>query len=1673
MPSSSIPESRRAAFVCNACNVRKKACDKALPSCGFCAKRNLSCRYDLKARSRKAHRAYNPGRHFVAIDVLSSLDQSLQHKIPSTVHHKSLSQQVLDIIGIANLVPEDVGERYFRTFHERCPIIAPKLFNQRMSRYKLRGDSLPADFAILLLTMHLATVLSNPYHPSHLSGLSRKQLYAKTKSLFSQAQTTICTSLSLIQALLLIATCEYICLRPEAAYISTSTCSGLAQVLGIGKWILSTPEGAREDGGTDLVQIEKENVVWAIAMTESMFGRQAQAVALLDRVLCILRAAFKRSQNMVSKLIEADSQAVLDALSSPQNEDERHARSLSQVALNSACKMVIDAIRNSDKSPGDNIPVCCYYNLQTAIQYMSEQKRYTHLPPRSPDVIVKHTITVEDPAQILIHHKDDRRRNFNSLVRRYKHQILHGCENPNCRTPTCLNYQKRVAEGPFRSYTDLSARTLACYLASQDNPEKALCRSPSRPAADFSPTRHPPHIDYRAYGPERRQQQQPASPHHGGRTESPRHSPAPCTSPGERAGQSSRESLPSGLPRTKDPKSFTQNLFDTLSLRMVEWLPLRQSTADIPDCASPTSARPYRSHLLSEGSKEHNKFGSNDENINKTEKAQIHSVSNNAANEAPTPSGLPKRLQNTTSDLKSTVQSVKRVALEETETWRQTPRSCTENKSKSGRLTSSKSTPSKPLPQTNIPTPPPVLKHRAEKGHKKTTEPASKPRQNRRVSWDGSKVLKEASEISEFADDAREPSKQTTYFPALEESNQKPPIMHNVSNPPSSADTVSHLSADIVDGLSQLLAENEEDAQRWKEEVDNMNIQGRHENYKWRYATHRQREVFPFIAQSVYYGLGNSQHLLKSFRRELPLSPNSHHLSEDETTVDLRTLEYTLRKLQEICPWDLVLNSLWNSLEQLFVPPRDLPTVFKYSRRMSQYAIECSSPNAIQSSTSDEPLSDADAAHMLTVVFFTLITFLPKVDSQTWRGIQQIREAGTVLPDSQIQKLPAQNTGLLVNVTDKLEHDLALRLVHRLVRALTARLAFYEISKAKTLSSVETKQRRDQSVLELLFENLRQHTEILKKDIGQETGPVAMDTPVAAAVIIEWLRTLFLKEWDGKPEIARSEATGGAVQILSSMYKNRKRLGLEADAFYTNFLSERLDAMDMPVEWLTRVSNNKTLHLLSFAFLFPPAALVKYFRAINYAAMSKAYEAGMIVQRQASRTAFNRTIQIADEINLLARLHTSMNQYFVISVRRDFVLLDAFNQIWRRERRELLRPLKVKMGMDLGEEGVDIGGVQQEFMTLAFAQALDPEHGMFTVDPVTRMTWFQPCSLESLEHFELVGILMSLAVYNGLTLPVTFPIAFYLKLLNLKIKHTNDIRDGWPDLAKGLESLLTWSEGDVEDVFMRSYEFSFEALGCVQTVDMERVGRDADWPVVERIQSRQRRRSSFSEYSTSAQEIVPNGELKLSEQPEVHGNIRSFQTGVLKGTDYNTSLNASALKDAEGSSLVTNENRERYVKDYLFWLTDKSIRPQYEAFARGFFTCIDRSSLSMFTPETLQTMIEGTQEIDMYELQRHATYDGGWDAGHPLIVQFWKIVKNYSREQKARLLEFVTASDRIPVSGISSINFVIQRNGTGDDRLPTSYTCYGRLLLPEYTGQTALRKNLDMALKNSRGFGNF
>lgn len=47
---------------------------------------------------------------------------------------------------------------------------------------------------------------------------------------------------------------------------------------------------------------------------------------------------------------------------------------------------------------------------------------------------------------------------------------------------------------------------------------------------------------------------------------------------------------------------------------------------------------------------------------------------------------------------------------------------------------------------------------------------------------------------------------------------------------------------------------------------------------------------------------------------------------------------------------------------------------------------------------------------------------------------------------------------------------------------------------------------------------------------------------------------------------------------------------------------------------------------------------------------------------------------------------------------------------------------------------------------------------------------------------------------------------------------------------------------------------------------------------------------------------------------------------------------------------------------------------------------------------------------------------------------FWDIVHEFSEEDKKKLLQFTTGSDRVPVGGLSKLKFIVARNGPDSDK---------------------------------------
>lgn len=378
------------------------------------------------------------------------------------------------------------------------------------------------------------------------------------------------------------------------------------------------------------------------------------------------------------------------------------------------------------------------------------------------------------------------------------------------------------------------------------------------------------------------------------------------------------------------------------------------------------------------------------------------------------------------------------------------------------------------------------------------------------------------------------------------------------------------------------------------------------------------------------------------------------------------------------------------------------------------------------------------------------------------------------------------------------------------------------------------------------------------------------------------------------------------------------------------------------------------------------------------------------------------------------RLAPAMTITLQIQVRRDHLLSDFYDELWRRQKRDLLRPLRIRLVSEW-EIGNDQGGVSQEVLRLAIAEVLQPSHGMFSLDEESRMMWFNGSSLEPLYKFELAGLLVALGVHNGYNMPLSFPEALYRRLLGKATHAVHLISDGWPALHRGLEQLEQYDDNDLEATFSLDWTFSTLRLdGTTEAIDM--------------LQAL----PSYSSLVAAADELQKN--------------------------------------ELSATHPVTRRNRDLYIEAYLEMLTYESVKPQIEAFAEGFHTILPPAVLRTTTPETLESLVQGVyDDIDTQKLQRGAQYpDEIYTADSKYIRGFWSIVHDLPQDRKKKLLEFVTASDRVPVTG--NVMFKIEKS-FDEEKLPTSHTCFGILRLPEYASRETLETKLNIALDNAEGFG--
>ncbi|XP_048080658.1 E3 ubiquitin-protein ligase SMURF1 isoform X10 [Ursus arctos] len=176
---------------------------------------------------------------------------------------------------------------------------------------------------------------------------------------------------------------------------------------------------------------------------------------------------------------------------------------------------------------------------------------------------------------------------------------------------------------------------------------------------------------------------------------------------------------------------------------------------------------------------------------------------------------------------------------------------------------------------------------------------------------------------------------------------------------------------------------------------------------------------------------------------------------------------------------------------------------------------------------------------------------------------------------------------------------------------------------------------------------------------------------------------------------------------------------------------------------------------------------------------------------------------------------------------------------------------------------------------------------------------------------------------------------------------------------------------------------------------------------------------------------------------------------------------------------VTEENKKEYVRLYVNWRFMRGIEAQFLALQKGFNELIPQHLLKPFDQKELELIIGGLDKIDVSDWKsntrlKHCVADSN------IVRWFWQAVETFDEERRARLLQFVTGSTRVPLQGFKALQgstgaagprlFTIHLIDANTDNLPKAHTCFNRIDIPPYESYEKLYEKLLTAVEETCGF---
>lgn len=877
------------------------------------------------------------------------------------------------------------------------------------------------------------------------------------------------------------------------------------------------------------------------------------------------------------------------------------------------------------------------------IEALWEQITFPRLPRDAPDELRGLVINIENPKRVYTIHRAIRRHNLQLLVEKFVVQLRYGCGSHECTTYSCFSCRRRLAQkAPIRRYSPASARTLAIYFVGLDNPESRLC--PRLRVTQGSSDAIKPLVLSKSSTSDQKSEDErkfkramlsagPPGSVKGLSTrmhkvsvseETPVSSMRASPKPGGPEDETAARTLPGtksshvGISERhvrKDYRSFAANMFGTAAFKMLEWLTptnvaamshkledaltgdnaaelqaVRPAANDLEDgvASTPeTSSVDLEHHSRNPGTPgapEVRTRGSNqgaadgiplrDGNI----ESQNTHTSTNAS--APARPDATRRGSNAHGRTASIQRPQPRVSTDEYTSYQLDEQPLG--------LASPRSVLSQPdlVSKQLVRTASKVACQPSLDDHLEADDDDETADETTRKSVPG--VEYEERHASSYHDKELTNTDESSSPISRESGDGIPHTAHSPNEPELDEflpQSVARLDRAAIDLFCDVLQADGtvERHMLVPETVKRFSRQPTNDSKHWK-RVRRAAHFYPFnlrlewrlfIEQSVFNVLSDPQAILSSFTTSGML-------------MDSQTLWYCMLRLTRVAP-RLVFDSLWNASGSLFEAPKGLQSP--------------RSPSGKFLVLSDHSLTNKEAGQVLSVCFHALVAAAPLVtDSRQLVDMSRIRAHGLVLAES--GTIAHQPSALCLQYEDAFADGMALRLARRLFAAISTRGYFDDLAEYGLESETATS---EENTLEVLLSHLEWSSgaqpvlefSFDERQIHEKRVPL---------LLLDWARTVMLKEWEGTPDVPGDGPFGGSLALIAAMHAKRNSLLLSDAAFRIEYIGDRLDAIQMPVTWLNFKTSKRRAHLLDHPHIFTSSSLVSYFRAINFSRMSRAFE---------------------------------------------------------------------------------------------------------------------------------------------------------------------------------------------------------------------------------------------------------------------------------------------------------------------------------------------------------------------------------------------------------------------------------------------------------------------------------